>query len=55
MKTLVVGGLWLLGSTLLAQQQQGDAKPKKPYEPPPTFQDQKPIEMTLYGPFSHLG
>lgn len=45
----------VLGATgLLAQEQQGDAKPKKPYEPPPIFVEQKPIEMTLYAPFSQL-
>jgi len=55
MKTLTMSGLLLVGATtLLSQQPQGDAKPKKAYEPPPIFQEQKPIEMTLYGPFSQL-
>jgi hypothetical protein len=54
-KTTVVCALALLGATTsLAQQQQGDAKPKKPYEPPPIFREEKPIEMTLYAPFSQL-
>lgn len=54
MKTLTVSGLLLVGATLLAQQPQGDAKPKKDHEPRPIFQAQKPIEMTLYAPFSQL-
>lgn len=55
MKTLTLSGLLLVSATALAAQQpQGDAKPKKAYEQPPIFQAQKPIEMTLYGPFSQL-
>ena len=55
MKTLARIGLLLVGATTLAAQEpQGDAKPKKAFEPPPIFQAQKPIEMTLYGPFSQL-
>ena len=48
--------LTLVASPLAAQEPipQGDAKPKKPYEPPPIFQSEKPIEMTLYAPFSQL-
>lgn len=55
MKTVIACSLLLASAApLLAQQLQGDAKPRKPYEPPPTFQAQKPIEMTLYAPFSQL-
>ena len=55
MKALSVSALLLVGATtLLAQQPQGDAKPKKDREPPPIFQEQKPIEMTLHAPFSQL-
>ena len=55
MKSILACTLVLIGTqTLSGQQQQGDAKPKKPYEPPPIFQAQQPIEMTLYAPFSQL-
>ena len=55
MKNILVSGLVCLGATsLFAQAQQGDAKPKKPYEPPPIFQAPTPIEMALYAPFSAL-
>lgn len=55
MKRPIVCALSLFGATaLFGQEQQGDAKPKKPYEPPPIFQAQAPIEMTLYAPFSQL-
>jgi hypothetical protein len=54
MKILLAAGLLCVGPALFAQAQQGDAKPKKPYEPPPIFQAPKPIEMTLYAPFSRL-
>jgi hypothetical protein len=55
MKALMACSLWLVGvSSVFAQAQQGDAKPRKPYEPPPIFQASKPIEVTLFGPFSQL-
>jgi hypothetical protein len=52
----LLAGLALLAAPLPAQDAvpQGDAKPKKPYEPPPIFTSQTPIEMTLYAPFSQL-
>ena len=41
-----------------AQQPQGDTKkadkPDKPYELPPIFAEEKPVEVTLYAPFSQL-
>lgn len=48
--------LAVMAAPLAAQEPvpQGDAKPKKPYEPPPIFTSEKPIEMTLYAPFSQL-
>ena len=58
MKTILACGLWLASAVALAAQQpQGapaDAKPKKPYEPPPIFQEEKPVEVALYAPFSQL-
>jgi hypothetical protein len=55
MKTLMVCSLWLAGaSSAFAQAQQGDAKPKKPYEPPPIFQAPAPVAVTLFGPISQL-
>lgn len=55
MKKLLVGGMiCALAATLPAQEQQGDAKPRKPFEPPPIFKADAPIEMALYAPFSQL-
>lgn len=51
---MVCGVLCVAAAALPAQQQQGAAKPKKAYEPPPIFQAAKPIEVSLYGPFSQL-
>ena len=55
MNKLLIGCvLCVVAAALPAQQQQGDAKPKKPFEPPPIFQAEKPIEIALYAPFSQL-
>ena len=52
-----LSALLLLPAALIAQQPQGEPKPDKPdkpYELPPIWAEEKPLELTLYGPFSQL-
>jgi hypothetical protein len=47
-------GVLLIGPAALAQEQQGDAKAPKPYNPAPLFAEARPLEITLTAPFRQL-
>ena len=46
----------IVPTAILAQEPQGKAadKPDKPYELPPIWSEEKPLELTLYAPYSQL-